>query len=355
MKEHDLKRLLAYHSIENIGIILTGIGLYIIFMTQDLHQLALLSLGGALFHTLNHALFKSLLFMAAGSVVNATGTKNIEEMGGLIKRMPFTALLFLIGSVAISALPPLNGFASEWMIFQAFLNASAVSMPMLKVMLVVCLSIFALTSALAAACFIKAFSITFLSLPRSENARKAREAPLFMLLGPAIMAALCILTGVFSLQLFQLAGYNIEIPNLLLLGILLLLFSAFVFIAMRITATKTRRSETWGCGLIAQNEKMEYTASGFSEPIVTIFKPIYRTHKQSERTFFDTHNTIFKSGFAEIRLVKFFEEYLYMPIARTVNSASVLVASLQNGNLNTYMLYVFAASFAILLFIGWFA
>jgi hydrogenase-4 component B len=177
LKEHDIKRLLAYHSIENIGIILIGIGLFVIFSVAGFEAIAFLALVGALFHTLNHAIFKSLLFMTSGSIVNATGTRNIEEMGGLIKRMPKTALLFLIGAVSISALPPFNGFVSELMIFQAFFQSVVLANPFLELILIVSLAVFALTSALAAACFVKAFGITFLALPRSDEAKSAKESP----------------------------------------------------------------------------------------------------------------------------------------------------------------------------------
>ena len=350
LKEHDIKRLLAYHSIENIGIILIGIGLYLVFSANGLPEIAVLALAGSLFHTLNHALFKSLLFMAAGSVASATGTKNIEEMGGIIKRMPYTAALFLVGAVSISALPPFNGFVSELMIFQAFLQAGAVAAPLLKLFLVACLAVFALTSALAAACFVKAFGISFLAVPRTEKAANAREVPLAMLIGPGALAALCILLGVFSLQLFGIAGYSAPLPDMAVVGTLMIASFAAAFLAIRSPA---RRSETWGCGIVSQNPKMEYTASGFSEPIVTIFKPFYRTRKHIERTFFDSQGSIFKEGYGEIELVKFFEEYLYMPVARAAGAVSGYVSGFQNSSLNSCMLYAFLASILIILLTGW--
>ena len=224
LKEHDIKRLLAYHSIENIGIILIGIGLYVIFALSGLQAIATLALIGALFHTLNHAIFKSLLFMTSGSVINSTETRNIEDMGGLIKRMPYTALLFLIGAVSISALPPFNGFVSELMIFQAFFQSSLLANPALEMLLITSLAIFALTSALAAACFVKAFGITFLALPRSEGAKKAKEAPKLMLIGPALLAIFCVVLGVFSFQIFGAFGFSFPIPNMLLVGPLLACF-----------------------------------------------------------------------------------------------------------------------------------
>ncbi len=356
LKEHDIKRLLAYHSIENIGIILIGIGLYVIFALSGLQAIATLALIGALFHTLNHAIFKSLLFMTSGSIINATETRNIEDMGGLIKRMPYTASLFLVGAVSISALPPFNGFVSELMIFQAFFQSSFLGNAALEMLLIASLAVFALTSALAAACFVKAFGITFLALPRSKEAKNAKEAPKLMLIGPALLAALCVFLGIFSFQLFGFLGFTFPIPNMLLIGSLLAVFFVLAWLALRSTAMKKERiAETWGCGFPTQNSKMEYTASGFSEPIVTILKSIFRTQKKSERTYFDEEKVIFKSGKAEIHLMKFFEEYLYLPVANFVRKISLMVNNAQRGDVDLQVAFAFATIFVLLLIIWWFA
>src|SRR5262249_51538647 len=161
------------HSVENIGIILIGIGAGMIFHSYGLVQLAALGLIGGLYHTFNHATFKGLLFLGAGSVLHATQTRNMEKMGGLIKRMPVTALCFLIGSAAISALPPLNGFASEWIVFQALLGGFNIPKPEVAVMMPIAVAMLALTGGLAVACFVKAFGITFLAIPRSKEAEHA--------------------------------------------------------------------------------------------------------------------------------------------------------------------------------------
>jgi hydrogenase-4 component B len=354
LKEHDIKRLLAYHSIENIGIILLGIGLSIIFLNNAQPALATLCLIGALFHTLNHALFKSLLFLTAGSMVAQTGTRNIEEMGGLIKKMPSTSLLFLIGSLSISALPPFNGFVSELMIFTGFFNFGVLNNPLLEVLLIISLSIFALTSALAAACFVKAFGITTLALPRSKHAENAKEVSFLMILGPGILAVLCIILGVFSAQIFTVLGYSFPLPDMLIIGLLFIMFYFIIFLVLRYGASqKTRVTETWGCGIPAQKNTMEYTASGFSEPIVTIFKSIYRTKKQSNRSYYDAEQSIFKQGHAEIKLLKVFEEYLYLPIARSVQLLSAKVSKMQNGDPDTYLLYCFLAIIVLFFLIGW--
>jgi hydrogenase-4 component B len=356
MKEYDLKKMLAYSSIENIGIILIGFGLYIVFSISGLQTIAMLALVGALFHSLNHALFKSLLFMTAGSVVNSTGTRNIDEMGGLIKNMPYTALFFVVGAVSISALPPFNGFVSELMIFQAFFQSVALGNPFLELMIIISLSIFALTSALAAACFVKAYGITFLALPRTDKAGGAKESPKLMLVGPAICALLCVVLGVFSFQIFAVLGFSFPLPDMVLVGSGLAVFYVLVWALLRSNAAKKARiTETWGCGLPSQNSKMEYSDSGFSEPIVTIFKSIYRTKKKSEREYFDDKKSIFKSGKAEIQLMNFFEEYIYFPIARFTKRISGKVSDVQRGDLHLLMGYAFATIVVILLLIWWFA
>ncbi len=358
LKESDIKRLLAYSSIENIGIIFIGIGLYVIFEAEGLPALALMSLTGACFHAFNHALFKSLLFLCAGSVVHATGTRNIEAFGGLVKSMPVTSALFLIGSVSIAALPPANGFAGELLLYQAFFQASALKDPLLTVLLVIALSGFALAGALAAALFVKLFGITCLALPRSEESRLAKEVPKLMLIGAAVPAAFCILAGLFSKQLLSLAGLDVEYPDLLLLGLLLGLIYAALFLAVRARDKSekgerpARISETWGCGAPTLAPSMEYSSAGFSEPLVMIFKSIYRTRIVHRPKYFDGQESLFKNGDVEIRLLRFFEEYLYIPPARAIDSISKRVSRLQNGKLDSYILYAFLAVITLIIATG---
>jgi formate hydrogenlyase subunit 3/multisubunit Na+/H+ antiporter MnhD subunit len=351
LKENDIKRLLAYSSIENIGIIFTGIGLYVIFKVEGLEALALLSLAGACFHAFNHALFKSLLFLCAGSVVHATGTRNIEAFGGLVKRMPSTSALFMIGSVSIAALPPTNGFAGELLLYQAFLQSSALPEPLLTVLLIIVLSSFALTGALAAALFVKLFGITCLAIPRSEQSKLAEEVRKPMLLGPAVPAALCIFTGLFSKQLLSFAGWDFEFPDLFLLGLLLGLTAAAVFLVTR-SKIPARTSETWGCGLPSLSPSMEYSSAGFSEPLVMIFKGIYRTKIVHKPEYLDMQESLFKNGNVEIRLIRVFEEYFYTPPAQAIDNLSKLVSKLQNGKLDSYVLYAFIAVIILILVTG---
>ena len=352
LKEHDLKKLLAYHSIENIGIIVIGLGLFIIFGHYELTSLADLSLFGALFHTLNHAVFKSLLFMTAGSVVAATHTRNIEDMGGLVKRMPATAVIFLIGAAAISALPPLNGFASEVMLFQAYLGAFQVPSPLTAVLLFTALAAFALMSALAAACFVKAFGAVFLALPRSERAAQAQEAPRSMLIGPGILAAACVILGVFSFQILKAIGLDVPTPDLLPISLITAAIVGASVLMVRRTKLPVRISETWGCGIHRQTSKMEYTASGFSEPVITIFSPIFRTRKTSHRDFADKEKSMVTGGRGEIHTLQFFEERIYLPIALFVKRIAGYVSGMHNVDLDAFILYAFVVIVIILVAVG---
>src|SRR5208283_114389 len=197
LMQHDLKRLLAYHSIENIGIILMGFGASLMFLHTDHPLLATLALIAGLYHTINHAVFKGLLFLGAGAVLHATHTRDMEHMGGLAKRMPQTAFFFLVGAVAISALPPLNGFVSEWLTYQSLLQGFGTTGSLWRLVFPLSGAMLALTGALAAACFVKAFGITFLAQPRSEAARNAREAAPSMRVGMAVLTAACLLLGFF--------------------------------------------------------------------------------------------------------------------------------------------------------------
>ena len=353
LKEHDIKKLLAYHSIENIGIIVLGLGLYVIFSVNGFDVLASLSLYGALFHTLNHAIFKSLLFMTAGSVVQVVGTRNIEKMGGLVKTMPWTASLFLLGACAISALPPLNGFASEIMLFQAYLGSFSLNRPLLEVLLVTGLAALALTSALAAACFAKAFGTIFLARPRSEAARDAREVPFAMLVAPGILAVLCVGLGVFSYQIVSKIRPDLPVPDMLPVGIVLAVITALTVILVRLVRAPVRKTETWGCGIPEQTRRMEYTAAGFSEPIVTVFKSIFRTRKISHREFSDKFQAIPKRSSGEITTLKFFEERIYLPVARFFMRVAAYISNLHNADMDALILYAFIAVVIVILGVGW--
>jgi hydrogenase-4 component B len=384
LMEHDLKRLLAYHSIENIGIILMGLGASLMFLTPSQQYpfghpvLASLALIAGLYHTINHAVFKALLFLGAGAVLHATHTRNMEEMGGLAKRMRWTALFFLIGAVAISALPPLNGFVSEWLTYQSLLQGFGTTTSLVRIMFPISGAMLALTGALAAACFVKAFGITFLAQPRSDHAARAHEASFTMLLGQGILTAACVFLGLFPvmfLKLFdpltqQLSGQQISAQlsaanglalstaatqggtvsmlGLALLG-LSLLAAPLVLWLLFATRAKTRRGPTWDCGLRGLTPRMEYTATGFSKPIRMIFKALFRPRREVQREYdfspYFTTTIRFESHVEEV-----FQTRIYRPLNRLVLGVSRRLRALQAGSIQAYLIYIFITLLLLLIF-----
>jgi hydrogenase-4 component B len=298
LMQHDLKRLLAYHTVENIGIIFIGLGLAMAFQANHMGWAAALALTAGLFHVFNHSVFKSLLFFGAGAVLSATHERDMERLGGLIHRMPATAIAFLIGCAAISALPPLNGFVSEWLTFQAILVSPQVPQWGLKFLIPAVGALLALSAALAAACFVKAFGVTFLGRPRSPNAEAAQEVDRFSLAAMYFLAALCFLAGVlpgFVIDLLapvvhSLVGARMPVQSgahwLSIVpiaesrssynGMIILLFlvASGVLTAMfihRFATRATRRSAIWDCGYPAASPTMQYTSSSFAMPIRRVF------------------------------------------------------------------------------------
>jgi len=378
LMEHDLKRLLAYHSIENIGIILMGLGAALMFQHTHHPVLAALALIAAMYHTINHAIFKALLFLGAGAVLHATHTRNMEEMGGLIKRMPKTALFFLIGAVAISALPPLNGFVSEWLTYQALLQGFGTTDSLMRLIFPLSGAMLALTGALAAACFVKAFGITFLAQPRSDPARHAHEAPFPMLLGQGLLAAACVFLGLFPTvflklldpltqqligqQLSQqltltnglvLSGVRAQGGSVSTLGIALMLLcllpvplGLWLVFARR---SKTRLAPTWDCGQRGLTPNMEYTATGFSKPLRMIFKALFRPRREVQREYdfspYFTTTLRFESHVEEV-----FQTRIYRPLKWLVLSASRRLRALQAGSLQAYLIYIFVTLLLLLMF-----
>lgn len=380
LMEHDLKRLLAYHSVENIGIILIGIGVGLIFYSCGQMNLAALGFIAGLYHTVNHASFKGLLFLGAGSVLNATHTRNMEEMGGLIKRMPWTALFFLIGSISISALPPFNGFASEWLVYQSLLAGFNIPRPELAILTPLAVGMLALTSGLAAACFVKAFGISFLALPRSVEAENAKESPLMMQVGMGILALVCILLGLgpvvvvpflgkvigglgqmpqivppltnhFSLQTPQAFGQiSPALVAIALLGILALIPIAFKIFRVNL---HFRLGETWGCGRTGQTPRMEYTATAFAEPLRRIFAELYRPMKQLSINFHPESKYFVESIAYKSEITPLFDRMLYDPLLRFVRKISGLVLKLQTGLVHLYLVYIAVILVVLLIVARW--
>jgi hydrogenase-4 component B len=383
LMQHDLKRLLAYHSIENIGIILMGFGAALMFLHHDeLHVshplLASLALIAGLYHTINHAVFKGLLFLGAGAVLHATHTRDMEHMGGLAKRMPQTAFCFLIGAVAISALPPLNGFVSEWLTYQSLLQGFGTTNSLVRLMFPIGGALLALTGALAAACFVKAFGITFLAQPRSEAAAKAHEAPVTMLLGQGVLVAACVFLGFCPSQVLKIldpltqqltglqisqqltmanglvlaganpAGGTVSTPGIALFGLGLLTIPLGLWLVFGLK-TKTRIGPTWDCGLKGLTPRMEYTATGFSKPIRMIFKALFRPRREVQRDYdfspYFTTTLRFEAHVEEI-----FETRIYRPVNRWVLWASRRMRALQAGSLQAYLIYIFITLLLLLIF-----
>ncbi len=377
LMEHDLKRLLAYHSVENIGIILMGLGAALLFLHSGHPALAALALVAGLYHTVNHAAFKALLFLGAGAVLQATHTRNMEELGGLVRRMRWTAVFFLVGAIAISALPPLNGFVSEWLTYQSLLQGFGTTDSLLRLMFALSGAMLALTGALAAACFVKAFGITFLAQPRSDHARNAHEAPLTMLLGQALLTVACVFLGLFPTTFLtvldpvaqqltaQRPGAQLQTAHGWALssgapqggtvstaGIVLALaaLSVVPLILRGVWGrrTRTRIGPTWDCGLRGLTPQMEYTATGFSKPIRMIFKTLFRPRREVQREYdFSPYfaTTIrFESHVEEV-----FHTRLYRPSKRWVLRVSRRLRALQAGSLQAYLIYILVTLVALLL------
>jgi hydrogenase-4 component B len=380
LMEHDLKRLLAYHSVENIGIILIGVGAGLIFHSYGLMTLAALGFIGGLYHTINHATFKGLLFLGAGSVLHATGTRNMEKMGGLIKRMPWTALFFLIGSAAISALPPLNGFASEWLVFQSLLGGSNIPTPEVAVVMPLAVGMLALTGGLAAACFVKAFGITFLAIPRSREAEHAQESPGSMVAGMAILALACVALGLapfvvvprlgrvlaglgglpdthaaFTLNLSLVTPNNSASmsPTLMALGLLVLLgLVPLVMLVFRVNR-RLRVSDSWGCGRVGQTPRMEYTATAFAEPLRRVFAELYRPSKELSIDFHPDSKYFVQSIEYRSEITPWFEKALYRPLLRFIRLLAEVTRRLQSGSVHIYLFYISFALLILLLIARW--
>ncbi len=305
----DIKKLLAYSSMENIGIIFIAMGLSLIFKSNNISLLLGISFIAMLFHTLNHTVFKGLLFLGAGSILYKTHTKNMEELGGLIKVMPKTAWLFLIGILGITALPPFNGFISEWLIYQSLLFGSKLNYEFISFTIPIYASILALTGAFALGAFTKLFGVSFLGISRTEKVSHASEVDNYMIFGKAILAALVVLLGLFPFipiyyidnVLKNISGIslynNIFYSNGLLLvagdynfgriapfglaiaGVVVFLI---IYFFTRIYNAKIREYETWACGLDETNltNKAQYSATGFSQPIRRILGFLYKTKEE---------------------------------------------------------------------------
>jgi hydrogenase-4 component B len=371
LMEKDLKRLLAYSTIENIGIIFVGLGLALAFRANGLQLAAGLAFTAALFHVLNHSLFKSLLFFAAGAVLTSTGSRDMETLGGLIHRMPYTSFVFLVGAVAIAALPPLNGFASEWLLFQAILQSPHLPQWALKITVPAVGALLALAAALAAACFVKAFGTTFLGRPRSVAAEKAGDVDRYSLAAMTALASLCLLAGILpgividAISPVTLAALGDRLPAQTPMpwlsivptvesgssynGLLVLIFvttSALLAVVVihRFASQALRRAPAWGCGFSDPTPAAQYSGASFAQPLLRVFGMVFAAR---ERVVLPAPGDIRPARFT-LELNDQIWDTLYAPIVGAVGFAADRLNRFQYLTIRQYLSLVFLALVSLL-------
>ena len=367
----DMKRLLAYSSIENIGLIFAGIGLAILFEAFNLRLFAALALTAALIHSLNHSLFKSLLFLATGSVLHATNHRSLGKLGGLIRRMPWVATLALIGTLAIAGLPPLNGFISEWLLLQSFLFTPQIPHAFLNMVVPLGAAALVLIAALAAYVMVKFYGIIFLGQPREASLVEAHDPGWLERLGLAWLALGCVLIGVLPKIALRAAGsvtgallgqaVNVSTPfwwiapiapaqasysGLVLVGGIVVVVG-ITYVLVRVLAHgRVRRTVPWDCGYPWQTSRMQDTAEGFGQPILHMFGPFFRIER-------DTPSPSDCSPHYRIHIEDRLWRAIYQPIAISVQRLSNAIGTLQGGRLATYLLYSFLTLIGLLVFVLW--
>jgi formate hydrogenlyase subunit 3/multisubunit Na+/H+ antiporter MnhD subunit len=373
LMQHDLKRLLAYHTVENIGIIFIGIGLALAFKAHGMAAAAALALTAGLLHVFNHSVFKSLLFFGAGAVLNATGERDMEHLGGLIHRMPQTAFFFLVGCAAISALPPLNGFVSEWLTFQAILLSPQLPSWGLKLIVPAVGALLALSAALAAACFVKAFGVTFLGRPRMPAAGRARETDRFSLAAMGFLAALCLVagivpgifmdalapavaslvgqrlptqTGVEWLSIVPIAESRSSYNGLLVFLFMIISGTLAASAIHRLASDRLRRAPPWDCGYPDPSPATQYTADSFAQPIRRVFGTVvFRAREHGEMP--PPGDTSPARLTVTVRDLVW--DTLYAPLASGVGAAADRLNHLQFLTIRQFLSLVFAALIILLL------
>ena len=379
LMQHDLKRLLAYHSVENIGIILLGFGMSMVFIGFGHPAAGALGLIAALYHTLNHAVFKGLLFLGAGSILHATGLRNLNEMGGLIHKMPHTAFYFLVGALAISALPPLNGFVSEWLTFQTALQASILENGVVRSLLPLFAATLALAGALTAMCFVKVYGIAFLGRPREPRraapdaaGEHGRDAGMMERFGMAWLAAGCFVLGLFPTSFLlmlnrvavSLTGQGLRegavqsnwlwlvpiesarasySPIVFLIVIVCVTLLTFILVR-RFYHGRVRYSEAWGCGYSELTARTQDTADAFGQPIRHVFGPLYLM----KRSMPGPEDPAPRYS---LKIEDRHWYWLYLPVARLTEYVSSKIALLQQGRISIYLLYSFLTLIALLVFV----
>lgn len=375
--EKNIKRLLACSSIENIGIIYISLGVAMIAFSQGNSAAGTIAITAAMLHTLNHSIFKGSLFLGAGSVLFSTHTKNMEALGGLIKKMPVTALFILVGCLSASALVPFNGFVSEWLVFQSLFFNISHGEAGINIVSILAAAVLALSGALAAGSYVKFFGISFLGLPRTERAMTASEVPNVMNAGVGILAALCLFIGIFPMLFLKMVGMvvltltgrtaaemlhgglfaaycrldaagNTVSPAIIMSIMLIAIFA--VLAGLKITGKNysVRKYATWDCGFERLTPRMQYTATGFSGPLKIVFKSIYCFSNRLEVSGNRYHP---KEMEYSSSLEYVFEKYLYDPIVSFANRFSRKAKfTIQTGSIHSYLIYIFIAVLAMMLY-----
>jgi len=365
IEQHDLKRLLAYHSVENIGIILMGVGLALVGRAMERADWVVLGLAGALLHVWNHGLFKSLLFFSAGSVVHATHTREIDHLGGLSKRMPHTALAFVVGAVAICGLPPLNGFVSELFIYLGLFRTLGFGEGRSWVGAAFAAPALALIGALAVSCFVKAFGVVFLGSARTAHAEHAKESGPSMTGPMALLAAACFFIGLApslvtpvldraiaawapglrpgDLRLASLAPLGwISVTELGLVGVII---AASVYLHFRLRSGEVGLAATWGCGYAIPSATMQYTSSSFAATLVGLFASVLRPRvRLTPVEGFFAHDGRFESDVPDTVL-----DGMIQPSVRSIAGLFSRFRVLQQGSIHVYLSYIFVTLLLLLL------
>jgi hydrogenase-4 component B len=370
LAQHDLKRLLAYHSVENVGIIALGLGAGLVARSWGMGEAATLATAGALLHVLNHGLFKGLLFYSGGAAAQAAGTRDIESLGGLLRRMPLTGAAFLAGSAAICALPPLNGFVSEWLIYLGLLKCGLQGPRPWTLALFAAIPALALVGGLALACFAKASGVAFLGEPRSKGAATAREVSLWMTAPMAAVALACAAVGLAAPWFLRLVGPaagmlagappsaasgglpGLDSLRMAVAGGWGLLALSGALIGLRralLRGRPTGEGPTWGCGYTEPTARMQYTASSFADPLLA---PLARLMAPSVRKL-RPKGLFPKASAYRSHVADPAERSLFDQAIRGVRFLSGALRPLQHGRLQIYLLYILLTLVALLVWMVW--
>ena len=367
----DMKRLLAWSSIENIGLLFAAIGLSIVFSAYGMRPVAALALTAALYHVASHALFKSLLFVGTGAVLHATGERNLGRLGGLMRAMPWVAWATLIGALASAGLPPLGGFVSEWLLLQSFLFTPGLPNSFLNMLIPVVAALIALVAALAGYTMVKFFGVVFLGRPREEKLREAHDAGTWERLGMLLLAAGCIALGLAPVAFVQaidpvthalvgsglggmaarspwlLVPVDVDIasygPAIFLVGVAASFLLAFALVRA-LYHGRVRRAPPWDCGYPWQGSRMQDTAEGFGQPIRQIFEPAFRMERELPSPFD-------RKPRYRVIVGDHFWQWLYLPVAALVERTARLIGLLQQGRISVYLLYSFVTVIGVLIWV----